>query len=155
MRDTDSVYAPQAQPREKHVQSLNNTNRQGGHVITFARNAKDAAFRWRRRVATLAIGSLALGMGYGVIFGHNGLTAYAHKRQETKALQLEMQQLQKENDSLDERVDRLQSSPDAIEHEAREELHYTRTGEVIYTLPDSDNKPANQNSASEPLTTHE
>jgi cell division protein FtsB len=153
MRDTGRVI--RHRPGRKYVQSLNNANRHGGHVVTFARSAKDAAFRWRRRVATLAIGSLALGMGYGVIFGHNGLTAYAHKRQETKALQLEMQQLQKENDSLNERVDRLQSSPDAIEHEAREELHYTRAGEVIYTLPDSDNKAATQNAAKEPLATHE
>jgi cell division protein FtsB len=34
-------------------------------------------------------------------------------------------------------VDRLQSDPNAIEHQAREELHYTRPGEVIYTLPAS------------------
>jgi cell division protein FtsB len=29
----------------------------------------------------------------------------------------------------------LQEDPDAIEHQAREELHYTRPGEVIVTLP--------------------
>jgi cell division protein FtsB len=29
----------------------------------------------------------------------------------------------------------LKSDPNAIEHQAREELHYTRPGEVIYTLP--------------------
>jgi cell division protein FtsB len=28
------------------------------------------------------------------------------------------------------------SDPDAIEHEAREKLHYARPGEVIYTLPE-------------------
>jgi cell division protein FtsB len=27
------------------------------------------------------------------------------------------------------------SGPDAIEHEAREKLHYAKPGEVIYTLP--------------------
>jgi cell division protein FtsB len=32
-------------------------------------------------------------------------------------------------------VDLLQNDPGAIEHQAREELHYTRAGEVIYTLP--------------------
>ncbi len=47
-----------------------------------------------------------------------------------------MQQLQKENDRLHEHVDRLQNDPSAIEHAAREELHYTRAGEVIYMLPD-------------------
>jgi len=32
-------------------------------------------------------------------------------------------------------VDRLQSDPNAIEHQAREELHYTRPGEVIVYMP--------------------
>ena len=40
-----------------------------------------------------------------------------------------------ENDLLSEHVSRLQSDPNAIEHQAREELHYTRPNEVIYTLP--------------------
>lgn len=79
-------------------------------------------------------------MGYDVVFGHNGLTAFAHKREEAKALQLEVQQLQKENDTLHEHVDRLQTNPDEIEHQAREELHYTRAGEVIYTLPEADRR---------------
>lgn len=80
-------------------------------------------------------------MAYGVVFGHNGLTSFAHKQAQTKSLQLEMQQLQKENDSLNEHVNRLRNDPDAIEHEAREELHYTRAGEVIYTLPKGDDRP--------------
>ncbi len=74
-------------------------------------------------------------MGYDVVFGHNGLTAFAHKREEARSLQQQMQQLQTENEKLQGHVERLQSDPSAIEHEAREELHYTRSGEVIYTLP--------------------
>lgn len=96
------------------------------------------AFLWRHRAATIAVGALALVMAYGVVFGHNGLTAFAHKREETKSLQLQMQQLQKENERLYGHVERLQNDPGAIEHEAREELHYTRSGEVIYTLPKAD-----------------
>jgi cell division protein FtsB len=97
--------------------------------------AKERVYLWRRRAATIATGTLALVMAYGVIFGHNGLTAFAHKREEAKSLQQQTQQLQKENERLNEHVDRLQNDPSAIEHEAREELHYTRAGEVIYTLP--------------------
>jgi cell division protein FtsB len=104
--------------------------------------AKDRVYLWRRRAATIATASLALVMAYGVIFGHNGLTAFAHKREEAKVLQQQMQQLQKENERLHEHIDHLQSDPDAIEHEAREELHYTRSGEVIYTLPKSDGDPS-------------
>ena len=90
---------------------------------------------WRRRAATLVAGGLALGMAYGVVFGHNGLTAYAKKRAEEHTLQQQMQQLQHDNARLQGHVERLQNDPSAIEHQAREELHYTRAGEVIYTLP--------------------
>ena len=102
---------------------------------TLAGAAKDRVFLLRRRAATVAAGALALVMAYGVIFGHNGLTAFAHKREEARSLQQQMQQLSKENDRLHEHVDHLQNDPGAIEHQAREELHYTRAGEVIYTLP--------------------
>lgn len=109
--------------------------------------AKERVYLWRRRAATIATGTLALMMAYGVIFGHNGLTAFAHKREEAKSLQLQMQQLQKENQHLHEHVDRLQNDPSAIEHEAREELHYTRAGEVIYTLPDENTASTKPNSS--------
>lgn len=89
----------------------------------------------RRKLATLSAGTLALVMGYGVVFGHNGLTVFAHKREEARELQQQMQQLQTENARLHDHVDQLQNDPAAIEHQAREELHYTRAGEVIYTLP--------------------
>lgn len=116
--------------------------------------AKERVYLWRRRAATIATGTLALLMAYGVIFGHNGLTAFAHKREEAKSLQIQMKQLQKENQRLHEHVDRLQNDPGAIEHEAREELHYTRAGEVIYTLPQephsSSSNDAPRSAASKP-----
>ena len=89
----------------------------------------------RRRAATLAAAALALAVGYHVVFGANGLTVYEQKRHETHMLTQEMQVLERENDQLQGHVDRLQTDPNAIEHQAREELHYTRPGEVIYALP--------------------
>jgi cell division protein FtsB len=112
--------------------------------------AKDRVYLWRRRAATIATTTLALVMAYGVVFGHNGLTAYAHKREEAKELQQQVLQLQKENERLHEHVDHLQSDPDAIEHEAREELHYTRSGEVIYTLPNSGGDSSQQSPSNGP-----
>ena len=88
-----------------------------------------------RKVATGAAAVLALAMAYHVIFGQNGLTVYQQKRQETQVLAKRLQSLQHENDLMKGHVDRLQNDPNAIEHQAREELHYTRPGEVIYTLP--------------------
>jgi cell division protein FtsB len=90
-----------------------------------------------RNIATGAAALLALAMGYHVIFGQNGLTAYQQKRQDAQSLDRQLHSLQKENDQLKGHVDRLKSDPNAIEHQAREELHYTRPGEVIYTLPAS------------------
>ncbi len=88
-----------------------------------------------RKIATAAAAVLAVGMGYHVIFGQNGLTAYQQKRQDAQALQIQLHSLQRENELLKGHVERLQNDPNAIEHQAREELHYTRPGEVIYTMP--------------------
>lgn len=74
-------------------------------------------------------------MGYHVVFGQNGLTAYQHKREDARVLEQQLKSLKTENDSLQGHVDRLAKDPGAIEHQAREELHYTRPGEVIVTLP--------------------
>lgn len=100
------------------------------------------AYRMRRRLATSAAVVLAVFLGYHVIFGQNGVTAYQQKRLEDKTLQKQIQQLQDENTRMKDHVDHLQNDPDAIEHEARERLHYTRPGEVIYTLNDKPADPA-------------
>jgi cell division protein FtsB len=104
-------------------------------VLAVISSMRSHVYDSRRKVATLGAGVLAVVMGYGVVFGHNGLIVFAHKREETRELQVQMQQLQQENTRLREHVDQLQNDPAAIEHQAREELHYTRAGEVIYTLP--------------------
>jgi cell division protein FtsB len=105
-----------------------------------ANQVRERVYGWRRKAATVGVGALALVMAYGVVFGHNnGLTVFLHKREEAKALQIQWQRLQAENERLRGHVDRLQNDPGAIEHQAREELHYTRAGEVIVTLPTAPN----------------
>lgn len=99
-----------------------------------AENARPKSFTWRRKAAIVVAALLAAVMGYGVMFGHNGLTAYQQKRAEEQRLHEQMQELQRDNSRLRGHVDRLQNDPGAIEHQAREELHYTRPDEVIYTL---------------------
>lgn len=88
-----------------------------------------------RKIATVGGAVMAASMAYHVVFGQNGLTVYEHKREETKELAAEQKRLVEENEFFRGHVARLQTDPDAIEHQAREELHYTRPGEVIYTLP--------------------
>lgn len=83
--------------------------------------------------------ALAALMGYFAVIGDNGLTVYKQKRLEDQRLAKQIESLKSENERLQAHVERLKSDPDAIEHEAREKLHYARPGEVIYTL---DGKPA-------------
>jgi cell division protein FtsB len=103
-------------------------------LSAFARLYEHSKLSWRK-VATGAATLLALAMGYHVIFGQNGLTVYQQKRQDAQSLDSQLRSLQRENDLLKGHVDRLQSDPNAIEHQAREELHYTRPGEVIVYMP--------------------
>ena len=104
--------------------------RSGGFAHLYERGQSG----WRQ-VATGAATLLAIGLGYHVIFGQNGLTAYQQKRQDAQSLDRQLHSLQRENELLKGHVERLENDPNAIEHQAREELHYTRPGEVIYTLP--------------------
>ncbi len=93
-----------------------------------------AQHAWRPAGTLVAI-ALTLLLGWGVVNGRHGLSSWQRQRAQEKRLQQEIQDLQKENDHLRHHIQRLKSDPDAIEHEAREELHYARPGEVIYTLP--------------------
>jgi len=91
------------------------------------------AFDWTMRVwrpaGTVVAIVLALLLTWHVVNGKNGLTVW-HQKQ----LRKEIDDLEKENAQLHQRIDRLKNDPDAIEHEARERLHYAKPGEVIYSL---------------------
>jgi cell division protein FtsB len=97
------------------------------------------AFHWMQRAwrpaGTVVAILLALLLTWHVVNGKNGITVWQKKRTEDKQLRREIDDLQKENARLRDRVDRLKNDPDAIEHEAREKLHYAKPGEVIYDLP--------------------
>jgi cell division protein FtsB len=111
------------------------SSRQQETPLTGVRGSLHRAYEQRRRGATVAAAVLALGMGFHVVFGQNGITAYEQKRHDARVLQEQLKRLQDENQRLQGHVERLQDDPGAIEHQAREELHYTRPGEVIVTLP--------------------
>lgn len=100
-----------------------------------ARSLGTRAFGMRRKIATVFAIALAALLGYHIVFGANGLTVFSGKRRDLRDLQSQVRVLQRENGDLQGHVDRLTSDPNAIEHEAREDLHYTRPGEVIFTLP--------------------
>lgn len=100
---------------------------------------RERALRWAqhawRPAGTVVAVILALAFGWGVIHGKHGLSVWHQQRTEDKQLRQEIQDLEQENARLRNHVERLKSDPNAIEHEAREKLHYAKPGEVIYTLP--------------------
>jgi cell division protein FtsB len=89
----------------------------------------------------VAVGLAGLLMWH-VVNGKDGLSIWQQKRAEDHQLQREIKDLEQENAQLRQRIGRLQSDPDAIEHEAREKLHYAKPGEVIYALPAAAAQPA-------------
>lgn len=94
-----------------------------------------------RLLGTTASVLLIIGLLLHSIFGANGMVVYRQKRAEMQALQAEVDRLQKENAAHADRILELKSDPAAIEKEAREQLHYTRKGEVVFVSPESP-KPA-------------
>jgi cell division protein FtsB len=89
----------------------------------------------RRRLATAAVAVLAVWLFLHVMFGANGMVVYRSKRAERQKLQADIVKLQRENDLYEQQVKALQNDPQAIEKEAREQLHYARPGEVVYVEP--------------------
>jgi cell division protein FtsB len=98
------------------------------------------AIEWRR-LGTAAAVLLIIGLLLHAMFGANGMVVYRQKRAEMQALQSEVDRLQKENNQYADQIKSLKSDPAAIEKEAREQLHYTRPGEVIYVAPAPAQKP--------------
>ena len=88
---------------------------------------------WRPAGTVVAVALAGLLMWH-VINGKHGLSVWHQKRAEDRELQKEIKDNQQENALLRQEIERLKSNPDAIEHEAREKLHYAKPGEVIYTL---------------------
>ena len=89
----------------------------------------------RRRLATTAVAVLSLWLFLHVMFGANGMVVYRQKRAEYQNVRQEIDDLQKENDHYTEQIKALKTDPKTIEKEAREQLHYTRPGEVVYVAP--------------------
>lgn len=100
-----------------------------------SKRAFEFAQRAWRPAGTVVVVCLALLLMGHVVNGKNGLTVWHQKRAEDHLLQKEIDQLQQENAQLRQHVEQLKTNPDAIEHEAREKLHYAKPNEVIVALP--------------------
>ena len=92
-----------------------------------------------RQAGTVVAAVLAALLMWHVINGKHGLSVWHQNHTQDRELQKQINDIQQENAQLRKQIDRLKSEPDAIEHEAREKLHYAKPGEVIYTLPETPN----------------
>jgi cell division protein FtsB len=100
---------------------------------------------WRPAASVVAVALALLLLWHGVN-GKNGLLDWRQKRAEERELRKEIDDLQQENGRLRDRVERLQSNPDAIGVVAREQLHYAKPNEVIVQLPpEKQTQPAGVN----------
>lgn len=69
------------------------------------------------------------------IFGMNGLRALWRTQQQYSQTIAQVHQLEQQNRSLNQAVRQLQTNPQSIETIAREQLHLTKPGEIVYTYP--------------------
>jgi cell division protein FtsB len=111
--------------------SVSGSAPQGSRIARFSASL----LGMRRKAATVMFVALSMFLGFYAIFGHDGLVAYQQKQHEAQQLHQQILNLQKQNDRLALHDQRLKTDRDTIEYEAREQMHYTRPGEVIYTLP--------------------
>jgi cell division protein FtsB len=95
----------------------------------------------RRRIATIMVAVLAGLLFVHVMFGANGMIVYKQKRTEYESLQKRIIQEQQENDLYRQKIKGLKTDEKAIEKEAREQLHYARSGEYVYVPPAPANPP--------------
>jgi cell division protein FtsB len=101
-----------------------------------------------RRAAVLALVLVFLALLVHEIFGEHGYLALRRQKKELQSLQQQILKLQQENQELEKQIESLKSDPKAIEKLAREQMRLARPGEVIYVLPEKDQKPENPASAS-------
>lgn len=107
-------------------------------------------YRSRRKLATGGVGLLVGVLAYHVVFGANGLLIYEHKQRELRQLKEQNLVLDQQNKGLEQQNKALRSDPQAIEKEAREHLHYTKPGEVIYTVPANPQSPDHGDNVAHP-----
>lgn len=98
---------------------------------------KNRAGRVYRLLAVAGAGALLCVVGYYVVFSANGLMVYREKRRASQDLERQIKALQQQNGAIQSEIKSLRTDPQAIEKEARERLHYTRPGEVVYSLPNA------------------
>jgi cell division protein FtsB len=93
-----------------------------------------------RRNAIFVMALLSLIMLMHEIFGRNGYMTLRRQKKEYSGLQKQIQAISNQNQQLEQKIKALKNNPEAVEKQARDQLHLAKPGELIYMLPDR--KPA-------------
>lgn len=89
-----------------------------------------------KRNAIFVLALLSLVMFMHEIFGRNGYLTLRHQKMEHTRLQQQIQALSQQNQQLEQKINGLKHNPEAVERQARDQLHLAKPGELIYMLPD-------------------
>ncbi len=89
-----------------------------------------------RRNAVFVLALLGLVLLMHEIFGHNGYLTLRRQKKEYTELQHKIKTLDQNNDQLAQKIKALKINPEAVEKQARDQLHLAKPGELIYMLPD-------------------
>jgi cell division protein FtsB len=111
-----------------------------------------------RRNAIFVLALLSLVMLMHEIFGRNGYMTLRREKKEYTVLQQQTQTISEENQRLEQKIHSLKNNPEAVEKQARDQLHLAKPGEIIYMLPNkAPAQPpvtAQQNSPAQSQPTH-
>lgn len=94
-----------------------------------------------RRNAIFVMALLSLVMLMHEIFGRNGYMTLRSEKKQFIGLQKQIQTTSEENKKLEQKIQALKNNPEAVEKQARDQLHLARPGEIIYMLPDKTLSP--------------
>lgn len=111
--------------------------------------------RWDRktlkRYAIFVLAAISLFVFVDEIFGPNGYLTLRHQKAQYTRLKQQIQTLSEQNQQLEQKIKALKSNPEAIEKQARDQLHLVKPGELVYMLPDK--KSAQSPSAAQQAST--
>lgn len=93
-----------------------------------------------RRGLILALVLVSVALTVHEIFGENGWLALRRQRRQVQTIEHRLQDIKQQNAQLQKDIRGLKSDPRTIERYAREQMHFARPGEIIYTFPPK--KPA-------------
>jgi cell division protein FtsB len=103
-----------------------------------------------RRNAIFVMALLSLVMLMHEIFGRNGYLTLRHEKKQYSGLQQQIQTVSEENEQLEQKIHALKNNPEAVEKQARDQLHLAKPGEIIYMLPDKTLSPSSTASRQTP-----